>query len=60
MPLGLSAVHMSHGEHSVGAIERSRKEKGEPTITYEAFVNEFDAGDSFTATLVDVLVKVHA
>ncbi|EKM59112.1 uncharacterized protein PHACADRAFT_249338 [Phanerochaete carnosa HHB-10118-sp] len=41
----------------VGAIKRARLEKGEPTITYETFVEELDVGDSFTATLIDALVK---
>lgn len=41
-----------------GAINRAKLEKGEPTITYEAFVNELDIGDSFTSSLVDILVKV--
>lgn len=41
----------------VGAIRRARLEKGEPTITYETFVEELDVGDSFTATLIDALVK---
>ncbi|GJE84060.1 hypothetical protein PsYK624_001350 [Phanerochaete sordida] len=41
----------------VGAIKRARLEKSEPTITYEKFVEELDMGDSFTATLIDVLVK---
>ena len=30
------------------------------TITYEAFVEELDEGDSFTTSLVDVLVKVRS
>ena len=33
-------------------------EDEKPTITYEAFVEDLDEGDSFTASLVDVLVKV--
>lgn len=33
-------------------------EKESPSITYEAFVGDLDEGDSFTASLVDVLVKV--
>ena len=43
-----------------GAIKRSKLEAGEAPITYEAFVEELDEGDSFTATLVEVLVKVRA
>lgn len=27
-------------------------------ISYEGFVDELDIGDSFTATLMDILVKV--
>ncbi|OBZ70252.1 hypothetical protein A0H81_09631 [Grifola frondosa] len=41
-----------------GAVKRAKLEKGEPSITYEAFVEELDEGDSFTASLIDVLVKV--
>jgi hypothetical protein len=33
-------------------------EKSEPSISYEAFVEDLDTGDSFTASLVDVLVRV--
>ncbi|KAF9480668.1 hypothetical protein BDN70DRAFT_992472 [Pholiota conissans] len=39
-----------------GSIRRAAVEK-EPTITYENFVDELDTGDSFTASLVDILVK---
>ena len=41
-----------------GAIKRSALEKTEPTINYESFVNELDTGDSFTTSLIDILVKV--
>ncbi|CAL1700411.1 unnamed protein product [Somion occarium] len=40
-----------------GACKRAQLEKGEPSITYEAFVEELDEGDSFTTSLIDVLVK---
>jgi len=40
-----------------GSIKRSKLEKTEPTINYEAFVEELDTGDSFTTSLVDILVK---
>lgn len=44
-----------------GAITRSRLENSDqpaiPTITYETFVEELDAGDSFTTSVVDILVK---
>ncbi|KAF8138902.1 hypothetical protein EV363DRAFT_1315106 [Boletus edulis] len=40
-----------------GAIKRARLEKAEPTITYEAFVEDLDRGDSFTTSLIEVLVK---
>lgn len=46
-----SAVYRS------GAIRRASVEK-ELYISYENFVNELDTGDSFTASLVDILVKV--
>lgn len=48
----------AHGLPSSGAIKRARLEKAEPTITYEAFVEDLDRGDSFTTSLIDVLVKV--
>ncbi|TFK55637.1 hypothetical protein OE88DRAFT_643325 [Heliocybe sulcata] len=40
-----------------GAIKRSKLEQGQPTISYETFVDELDEGDSFTASLMDILVK---
>jgi hypothetical protein len=40
-----------------GSILRARLEK-DPTITYEAFAEELDTGDSFTTSLIDILVKV--
>ncbi|KAG6813442.1 hypothetical protein H0H92_011139 [Tricholoma furcatifolium] len=40
-----------------GAIKRSALEKTEPTITYEDFVHDLETGDSFTTSLIDVLVK---
>lgn len=33
-------------------------EKESPSITYEAFVEDLDEGDAFTASLFDILVKV--
>ena len=41
-----------------GAVKRIKLEAGEAPIAYEAFVEELDEGDSFTATLIEVLVKV--
>jgi len=40
-----------------GAIKRSSLEKDHPPITYEAFIQELDEGDSFTASMFDLLVK---
>ncbi|KAF8525285.1 hypothetical protein JB92DRAFT_2702520, partial [Gautieria morchelliformis] len=44
-----------------GAIARANLEKDDPqaapTISYESFVQDLDHGDSFTTTLVDILVK---
>ncbi|KAJ7591536.1 hypothetical protein C8J56DRAFT_935798 [Mycena floridula] len=40
-----------------GAITRSRLEKTDPLVTYESFVEQLDAGDSFTTSLVEILVK---
>ena len=45
---------------SSGALKRSKLDKVEPSITYEAFVEDLDGGDSFTASLIDVLVKVRS
>ncbi|KIY73830.1 hypothetical protein CYLTODRAFT_484977 [Cylindrobasidium torrendii FP15055 ss-10] len=41
------------------SIRRTSLEKPqtEPTISYESFVESLDTGDSFTATLIDTLVK---
>ncbi|KAL4081421.1 hypothetical protein V8B97DRAFT_2001604 [Scleroderma yunnanense] len=41
---------------SSGAIKRARLEK-EPMISYEDFVEDLDRGDSFTTSLIEVLVK---
>ncbi|KAH9833671.1 uncharacterized protein C8Q71DRAFT_772024 [Rhodofomes roseus] len=41
----------------IGAVQRIKLEAGEPPISYETFVEGLDEGDSFTATLVEVLVK---
>src|SRR5882762_8885951 len=43
---------------SAGALKRSKIEKVEPTITYEAFVEDLDGGDSFTTSLIELLVRV--
>ncbi|KAG5648772.1 hypothetical protein DXG03_000121 [Asterophora parasitica] len=40
-----------------GAIKRASLEKAEPTISYEDFVTDLDTGDSFTTSLIDILVK---
>ncbi|OSD04583.1 hypothetical protein PYCCODRAFT_111762 [Trametes coccinea BRFM310] len=40
-----------------GAVKRMNTEKEGPSISYEAFVEELDEGDSFTTGLIDVLVK---
>ncbi|TFK43814.1 hypothetical protein BDQ12DRAFT_675596 [Crucibulum laeve] len=41
-----------------GAINRAAVEKEpQPTITFESFVSDLDAGDSFTTSLIDILVK---
>ncbi|KAG2138058.1 uncharacterized protein EDB93DRAFT_726306 [Suillus bovinus] len=42
---------------SSGAIKRHRLEKTEPTISYEHFVEDLDGGDSFTTSLIEILVK---
>ena len=49
---------LDHIVHRDGAINRSKLEKTDPTISYELFVEELDAGDSFTTSLIDILVKV--
>jgi len=43
-----------------GAISRSALEKTEPMISYENFVIDLDTGDSFTTSIIDILVKVSA
>jgi len=48
-----------------GAVKRMRLESTsekcpEPIISYEAFVEELDTGDSFAASLIDILVKEYA
>ncbi|KAI9000764.1 hypothetical protein BD414DRAFT_430463 [Trametes punicea] len=40
-----------------GAVKRMNTERESPSISYEAFVEELDEGDSFTTSLIDVLVK---
>ncbi|KAG6891685.1 hypothetical protein C0992_010088 [Termitomyces sp. T32_za158] len=40
-----------------GTIKRVALEKTEPTITYEDFVHDLETGDSFTTSLIEVLVK---
>lgn len=41
-----------------GAIRRAAVENSkEQSISYDSFVNELDTGDSFTISLVDILVK---
>lgn len=42
----------------MGAVKRSKLEESEPTISYEAFVEELDVCDSFTTSILDILVKV--
>lgn len=45
---------------SSGAIKRSKLDKTEPEINFERFVEELDAGDSFTTSIFDILVNVRA
>ncbi|KAI9453457.1 hypothetical protein BJY52DRAFT_1288907 [Lactarius psammicola] len=40
-----------------GAVKRSKLEKSEPSISYEAFVEDLDPGDSFTTMLTELLVR---
>lgn len=49
-------LHAKVSSLVTGAIRRAAVEK-EPTISYENFVNELDLGDSFTTSLIDILVK---
>ena len=62
MPLSLTqADHIaSFYCFSHGAVKRLKQDRTEHTISYEAFVEELDAGDSFTTSLVELLVKVYA
>ncbi|KAJ7639306.1 hypothetical protein FB45DRAFT_828155 [Roridomyces roridus] len=41
-----------------GAITRAKLEKGDlPTITFKHFVEDLDAGDSFTTSIIELLVQ---
>ncbi|KAJ7368750.1 hypothetical protein DFH08DRAFT_928810 [Mycena albidolilacea] len=40
-----------------GAIKRTKLEKAEPTISYKHFVEDLDAGDSFTTAVIEILVQ---
>ncbi|KAF8914256.1 hypothetical protein CPB84DRAFT_1840983 [Gymnopilus junonius] len=40
-----------------GAIRRAAVEKDSTCLTYENFVSELDSGDSFTTSIIDILVK---
>lgn len=51
-----NVLHTKLSALITGAINRAAVEK-EPTITYDNFVHELDTGDSFTTSLVDILVK---
>jgi len=41
-------------------LSRDLVSKRPPPITYEAFIEELDEGDSFTASMFDLLVKVRS
>ncbi|KAF9567379.1 hypothetical protein CPC08DRAFT_814249 [Agrocybe pediades] len=49
-------LHSKISSLVTGAIRRASVDK-EPSISYENFVNELDIGDSFTASVIDILVK---
>jgi len=40
-----------------GAIKRAKLEKSDPTISYRHFVEDLDAGDSFTTSVIEILVQ---
>lgn len=42
----------------MSAVKRAKLEEGQPAISYEAFVQELDTCDSFTSSMIDILVKV--
>jgi hypothetical protein len=54
------SVHQPHGIGTlpVSFLRRTNLEKCEPTISYEAFVEDLDTGDSFTTTLMFLRVRV--
>lgn len=52
-----NVLHYKMRNLVLGAIKRSMLEKTEPTISYENFVDDLDTGDSFTTSLIDILVK---
>ncbi|KAF8655328.1 hypothetical protein AX16_003101 [Volvariella volvacea WC 439] len=44
-----------------GAVKRLNLERNtEPTISFERFVEDLDTGDSFTASIIEILVKEYA
>lgn len=53
-------IILTHAVNRSGAITRSSLEKAEPRISYDTFVKELDAGDSFTTSLIDILVQVRS
>ncbi|KAF9006657.1 hypothetical protein BDQ17DRAFT_300281 [Cyathus striatus] len=49
-------LHAKISSLVTGAINRAAVEK-DPSITFDDFVNTLDTGDSFTGSLIDILVK---
>ncbi|KAI4520897.1 hypothetical protein K525DRAFT_366780 [Schizophyllum commune Loenen D] len=50
-------LHAKMRSMITAAIMRAKQDKSEPSISYERFVEQLDSGDSFTASIMDVLVK---
>ncbi|KAL1739070.1 hypothetical protein HDZ31DRAFT_10413, partial [Schizophyllum fasciatum] len=50
-------LHAKMRSMVTAAVMRAKLDKSEPSISYERFVEQLDSGDSFTATIMEVLVK---
>ncbi|TRM67907.1 hypothetical protein BD626DRAFT_480160 [Schizophyllum amplum] len=50
-------LHAKMRSMITASIMRAKLDKSEPAISYEHFVEQLDSGDSFTASVMDMLVK---
>lgn len=58
MPHAWKEINLTTWVYRSGTIKRSKLDKSEPTISYEHFVEDLDIGDSFTTSVIEILVKV--